>query len=85
MAAFISSLISAFCSIALLLLFVRALLSWFPGQGGSFADAIYGITEPILFPVRKIFDAFNIRSDLPLDISFTVTCVILVMIKMILA
>ncbi len=79
----LAALISSFCSIALVLLFIRAIFSWFPGQGGAFADMIYGITEPILYPIRKVFDLFDARPGLPIDISFTVTCLMLIMIKMI--
>lgn len=77
---FAASFISAFCSLALLLLFVRAVLSWFPGQGGTFERFIYTVTEPLLYPVRRLFDIFDIRLDLPIDISFTVTVVLLVLI-----
>lgn len=80
-----SAFISAFCNIALLLLLVRAVLSWFPGQGGAFADFINAVTEPLLYPVRKIFDLFDIRLDLPIDISFSATCILLIMIRMFLS
>jgi uncharacterized protein YggT (Ycf19 family) len=85
MASIISTFISAFCSVALLLLTVRAILSWFPGQGGSFADGIYTLTDPLLVPMRKIFELFDIRPNLPLDISFTATYALLVIIRMILS
>lgn len=77
-----SSFISVFCTIALFLLLIRAIFSWFPGQGGAFEQVIYSFTEPLLIPVRKLFDLLNIRPNLPLDISFTVTCVLLVIIRM---
>jgi uncharacterized protein YggT (Ycf19 family) len=64
---------------------IRAVLSWFPGQGGAFADFINAVTEPLLYPVRKIFDLFDIRLDLPLDISFSATCILLIMIRMFLS
>ena len=80
-----SAFISAFCNIALLLLLVRAVLSWFPGQGGAFADFINAVTEPLLYPARKIFDLFDIRLDLPIDISFSATCLLLIMIRMFLS
>lgn len=80
-----SAFISAFCNIALLLLLVRAIFSWFPGQGGAFADFINAVTEPLLYPVRKVFDLFDLRFNLPLDISFTVTCLLLIMIRMMLS
>ena len=80
-----SAFISSFCNIALLLLLVRAIFSWLPGQGGAFADFINAVTEPMLYPVRKIFDLFDVRPNLPLDISFTVTCLLLIMIRMMLS
>ena len=85
MATFIYALISAFCSISLLLLLIRAIFSWFPGQGGALADMIYTFTEPLLMPVRKLFDLLDIRPNIPIDISFTVTCALLVLIRMILS
>ena len=78
---FATSCVSAFCSIAMLLMIVRAILSWFPGQGGAFERFIYACTEPLLFPVRKLFDLFDIRPNLPIDISFTVTFVLLIIIE----
>ena len=64
----------------MLFMFVRAILSWFPGQGGTFERFIYAVTEPLLLPVRKLFDLFDIRPDLPIDLSFTVTFLLLVII-----
>ena len=77
---FATACISAFCSLAMLLIFVRAILSWFPGQGGAFERFVYAVTEPILFPVRKLFDLFDIRPNLPIDLSVTVTFLLLVII-----
>ena len=77
---FAASCVSAFCSVALMFMFIRAILSWFPGQGGVFERFIYACTEPLLIPVRKLFDLFDIRPNLPLDISFTVTFLLLLII-----
>lgn len=77
---FAASCVSAFCSVAMLFMFIRAILSWFPGQGGSFERFIYACTEPLLLPVRKLFDLFDIRPNLPLDLSFTVTFLLLLII-----
>jgi uncharacterized protein YggT (Ycf19 family) len=77
---FAAAFISAFCTIAKLFMVVRAILSWFPGQGGGFERFIYTFTEPLLYPVRKLFDIFDIRPNLPIDLSFTVTFVLLVLI-----
>ncbi len=77
---FVSACVSVFCSLAMLFMFVRAILSWFPGQGGTFERFIYAVTEPLLLPVRKLFDLFDIRPNLPIDLSFTVTFLLLVII-----
>ncbi len=78
---FAMSCVSAFCSIAMLFLFVRAILSWFPGQGGAFERFIQAVTEPLLWPVRKLFDLFDIKLNLPIDLSFTVTFLLLIIIE----
>ena len=77
---FLATLISCLCDAAMLLMMVRAILSWIPRTGGSFERLIYACTEPLLFPVRKLFELFDIRPNLPLDLSFTVTFVLLVII-----
>jgi uncharacterized protein YggT (Ycf19 family) len=74
-------LVSWFCSASMLLMVVRAIFSWFPGTGGQFEQFINACTEPLLFPVRKLFELFDIRPNLPLDLSFTVTFVLLVIIE----
>ena len=78
---FAATCISAFCTLAMLLMVVRAIFSWFPGQGGSIERFVYACTEPLLFPVRKLFDLFDIRPNLPIDLSFTVTFVLLIIIE----
>ena len=78
---FVTTCISFFCSLATTLMFIRAILSWFPGQGGTFERFIYACTEPLTIPVRKLFDLFDIRPNLPIDLSFTVTFLLLVLIE----
>lgn len=69
-----------------LLLLVRAILSWIPGIGGRFADFIYTVTEPILIPVRKLFDLFGVNLGMsPIDIPFFVTFILLSIMEMMLS
>ena len=57
-----------------LLLFVRALLSWFPeANGGKFGEILEFLTEPILAPFRLLFDRLGIGLNFPLDLSFLAT------------
>jgi len=61
----------AILELASVLLFVRAILSWFPGSlGGRFYRFIYALTEPILLPFRRLFDRLGIGRNLPIDLSF---------------
>lgn len=73
------SLLAGACQI---LLFIRAILSWFPGVGGKFADFIYKMTEPILYPVRKLFDLLGVNVGMsPIDIPFLITFILLAIIE----
>ncbi len=65
-----------------LLLLIRAIMSWFPGVGGRFSDIIYSLTEPLLYPVRKLFELFNVNfGAFPLDIPFLVTFILISVIQ----
>ena len=65
-----------FClEIAMLL---RAILSWLPiNEENRFAGWLYFITEPIIAPVRALFDKMGWFSDLPLDMPFLFTYLLL--------
>ena len=57
-----------------LLLFVRALLSWFQeANGGKFGEILEFLTEPILAPFRLLFDRLGIGLNFPIDLSFLAT------------
>ncbi|MDD2573480.1 MAG: YggT family protein [Bacillota bacterium] len=46
-----------FFNIIELLIFIRIILSWIsPGVGNPITRAIYGITEPILSPFRRLIE-----------------------------
>ncbi len=59
-----------------LAMLVRAILSWFPIENG-FVDFIYSITEPFIYPVRVLFERMNWFQNLPIDISFMVSYLLL--------
>lgn len=53
---------------------VRAILSWFPGTEDSPVSRFLAVlTEPIIMPVRALFNKMGWFQDMPLDISFFVT------------
>lgn len=63
-------------------MFVRALLSWFPGtEDSAFAGFVAMITEPFIIPIRALFERFGWFDGLPIDISFFVTYILLALLS----
>ena len=62
----------------------RAILSWFPDMGGKLVDVLYAITEPFIYPVRRLFERMGWFQGLPIDISFSVTFLLITIVMFIL-
>ena len=60
-------------------------MSWFPTESNKFENFLYVITEPLIIPIRKLFEKFNWFQGLPIDISFFVTYLLLSIITLILS
>lgn len=59
-------------------MFVRAVMSWFPGGSDSVIGTVaYTVTEPLVIPVRKLLDRFESVKNFPIDMSFFVTFLLL--------
>ena len=63
----------------------RAILSWFPVEQNKFIVFLNVITEPIVYPVRKLFEKMNWFQGIPLDMSFMTTYLIISIILLFLA
>ena len=74
----------ALVEIVLLAMLIRAIMSLFT-DGGVILNFVYSITEPIIMPVRKIFEKFNISSGFPIDLSFLITYLLLSALKTVLS
>ncbi len=65
-----------------ILLFIRAILSWFPGAGiTKFGTIIYQVTEPILAPFRRMVSRSVIQGNIMIDLSFVVAILIIELTK----
>ncbi|MEE1116509.1 MAG: YggT family protein [Clostridia bacterium] len=64
---------------------IRAIISWLPIGEGKFADFLYAFTEPVIIPIRMLFDKMGWFQNSPLDISFMVTYLLLSFISVFLA
>ena len=67
-----------------LAMLIRAILSWFPMDSNKFLDFLYGITEPFIVPIRLLFQKMNWFQNLPIDISFMVSYLLLSVLSMLL-
>ena len=60
------------------LMFVRMIVSWIiPDAEGGIIDLLYYLTEPVIAPVRALLYKIPAIAELPIDISFVVTWLIL--------
>ena len=48
---------------------VRAILSWFPIEN-RIVDIVYAVTEPFIYPFRRLFEKLNWFQGFPLDMAF---------------
>ncbi len=64
---------------------IRAIMSWFTDMSGKFARFLYVLTEPAIMPIRKLFVKMNWLQDSPIDLSFTITYLVLMLIEILLS
>lgn len=68
-----------------LFMFVRAILSWvMPEEDNALIRFVNSVTEPVIYPVRALLDRIEAIRNLPFDISFMVTFILLVILQYIL-
>ena len=69
-------LLLSFIQIAML---IRAILSWFPIDN-RFVDFICTMTEPFIYPIRRLFEKMGWFQGLPVDVSFMVSYLLITVI-----
>lgn len=61
---------------------LRAVFSWIPELDDSaVGDFLYMVTEPFIIPVRAILNRISGVQNSPIDISFLVTCLLLLVVR----
>jgi uncharacterized protein YggT (Ycf19 family) len=60
---------------------LRAILGWFFDGDGKFIRFLYVFTEPAIMPLRKLFYKLNWFQDVPIDISFSATYIVLMLVQ----
>jgi YggT family protein len=74
----------ALIDIIMIAMAVRAVMSWFVDEDNAVLSFLYSITEPLVLPVRKLLHKFSGSSAFPLDISFFITYMLLVLLRTVL-
>ncbi|MBQ1233858.1 MAG: YggT family protein [Clostridia bacterium] len=65
-----------------ILMFIRAIFSWFPTESpGKLQLVIHHMTEPVIAPVRKFLWRMGWFQGLPIDMSFMVTYLLLMVLR----
>lgn len=64
-----------------LAMLARALFSFFPAEDNAFTSLLTFITEPVIYPIRALCSRFGIGDDLPVDVPFFITFIILSVIS----
>lgn len=68
-----------------LMMFARAILSWImPETDSALAGFLVMITEPVIFPIRALLSRIEAFNTFPIDISFMVAYMLLVLLSAVL-
>ena len=60
------------------LMFGRALVSWFlQDEDSKVSRFLFAATEPLVYPVRKFLSRFEFFNNMPIDMSFLVAMLLL--------
>ncbi len=73
--------VNAFITVMTFLLLVRAILSLFASEESRLLIFAFVVTEPIIYPIRLLLSHIPALEDLPIDISFMVTYIILILVQ----
>ena len=73
--------LSAIITIAQVALLLRAIFSWIDMTGeGKISAFLYILTEPLIQPIRKLFEKLHWFEDTPFDMAFLATVIILALL-----
>lgn len=76
--AIIANTVSVLLSFVQICMFLRAILSWFPIRDDNpILRFVCMVTEPVIAPIRALFDRMGWFRNFPIDISFLVAFLLL--------
>ncbi|NLZ36584.1 MAG: YggT family protein [Clostridiales bacterium] len=72
--------------VILIMMFARALSSWLTTDEDSKLTAfLYAVTEPFVIPVRMLVDKIEALRNLPMDISFMLSFMLLGLVQLLMS
>ena len=78
----IASTVRVFLGVVCIAMFLRAILSWFFMDNGNLIMSLLGIvTEPFVAPVRYLLSHFRFVQESPIDISYMVAILVLIVLQ----
>jgi len=67
-------------------MFGRAIMSWIsPDEDNKLAQFLFVVTEPFVYPIRKLLQKFKLFQNVPIDMSFMFAMIILIILYTILS
>lgn len=79
----VSTIASLLITFLQLMMFVRAIMSWFPVDDDNvILRFAYAVTEPFIYPVRLLLDRIPSLREMPIDIAFSVTFLLLFLLQL---
>lgn len=60
---------------------VRAVTSWIPELDGAWLDLVYMITDPVIVPIRNLFEKFPGFKNSPIDFSFMIAYMVILIVR----
>lgn len=79
----ITQTVSVLLSAVQLLMLIRAIMSWFPvDEDSAFLRFVYAMTEPIILPLRLLFERFGWFEGMPIDMPFFITFMLLSFLRL---
>lgn len=81
----VTKLVSVFLGAEQLLMMFRAVLSWLPvDEDSDISNFLFAMTEPVIYPVRMLFDRFEGLDEFPIDLSFIISFMLLSLVQILL-
>ena len=74
--------LSGMLTVLWLALFLRAIVSWFDPTGeGALSGVLYVITEPLIHPIRVLFEKKGWFQETPIDVPFFVLILLVAVLR----